>query len=64
MIYTALVLLVTGEAVKYVDPFSLDIEYYSRLLGHLLYMTWYALLQVLAKRRALHPLKVTLKALP
>jgi len=48
---------VTGEEVKYVNPFSLDIEYYSRLPSHLLYMTWYAMLQVLARRRTLHLLK-------
>jgi hypothetical protein len=54
----ALILLVIGEAVKYVDPFFADIENYSCLPGHLLYMTWYTMLQVLARRRTLHLLEV------
>ncbi|MDD1759252.1 MAG: hypothetical protein LUQ44_01465, partial [Methanothrix sp.] len=50
----ALILLVIGRAMKYVDPFFPDIENYSCLPSHLLYMTWYAMLQVLARRRILH----------
>ena len=54
----ALILLVGGEAVQYVDLRSFDIVDYPRLLSYLFYVAGYAVLHVFSRRRLLYLLKV------